>query len=63
MARGGVFAPQDGLEELLEKAEAMDATLQHDRLSVRGHGHAIFGIVDHTVDEKNTSATSDFPLT
>ncbi len=52
MAQGGVFAPQDGLEELLGKAEAMDAALHHDGLSVRGHGHAIFGIKDHTVDEK-----------
>jgi len=26
VARGGVFAPQDGHEELLGKAEAMDAT-------------------------------------
>jgi hypothetical protein len=30
----------------------MDAALQHDGLSVRGHGHTIFGIVDHTVEEK-----------
>jgi len=52
VARGGEFAPHDGPEELLGKAEAMDATLQCDGFSVRGHGHAIFGIVDHTVDEK-----------
>ena len=30
----------------------MHAMLQHDGLSVRGHGHVIFGIVDHTIKEK-----------
>jgi hypothetical protein len=31
----------------------MDGARPRDGLSVRGHGHAIFGIADHTVDEEN----------
>jgi hypothetical protein len=54
VARGNVFAPQDGLEDLLGKADAMDGARPRDGLSVRGHGHGIFGIADHTVDEDNS---------
>jgi hypothetical protein len=32
----------------------MDGACPRDGLSVRGHGHAIFGIADHTVDEDNS---------
>jgi hypothetical protein len=54
VARGGVVAIfQDGLQDLLGEADALDGALPRDGLSVRGNVHTVVGIAEHTVDVKN----------
>ena len=53
VARGGVVIFQDGLQDLLGEADALDGALPRDGLSVCSNAHAVVGIAEHTVDVKN----------